>query len=80
MLLGLIHLGASQVPEMGYEEVHERMHYWNAPMLSQPASDKYLTFDIDCGGFNNIRMAFEYAVVLSFLFRRTLVLPPLQPW
>eukprot|EP00308_Calcidiscus_leptoporus_P011964 CAMPEP_0119377096 /NCGR_PEP_ID=MMETSP1334-20130426/43193_1 /TAXON_ID=127549 /ORGANISM="Calcidiscus leptoporus, Strain RCC1130" /LENGTH=694 /DNA_ID=CAMNT_0007395887 /DNA_START=232 /DNA_END=2316 /DNA_ORIENTATION=- len=62
--------------------VRRRMRYWAPPRLVQPSahSEHYLTFDVDCGGFNNIRMAFEYAVLLAFLTRRTLVLPPPQPW
>ena len=41
---------------------------------------RYLTFDLDPGGLNNIRMALEYAVVLAAVTGRTLVLPPPQPW
>eukprot|EP00929_Paragymnodinium_shiwhaense_P091749 TRINITY_DN51650_c0_g1_i1.p1 TRINITY_DN51650_c0_g1~~TRINITY_DN51650_c0_g1_i1.p1 ORF type:complete len:440 (-),score=70.26 TRINITY_DN51650_c0_g1_i1:8-1327(-) len=41
---------------------------------------RYLTFDSDNGGFNNIRMAFEYYTDLALKSNRTLVLPPKQGW
>jgi len=37
---------------------------------------KYLTFQIDSGGWNNILMHFEIMVVLAWLTGRTMVLPP----
>ena len=37
---------------------------------------KYLTFEPDEGGWNNIRMAMETAVVMAVAMGRTLVLPP----
>jgi len=43
-------------------------------------SEHYLTFDVDLGGLNNIRMAFEYVVVIAAITGRILVLPPAQPW
>ena len=39
---------------------------------------KYLTFEPDTGGFNNNRLAFETALILSVAMGRTLVLPPRQ--
>jgi hypothetical protein len=63
-----------------WPKVLNRMQYWHRPLVTQPFSPQYLTFDIDCGGFNNIRMGFEFAVLLAFITRRTLVLPPPTPW
>ena len=37
---------------------------------------KYLAFQIDSGGWNNILMQFEIMVVLAWLTGRTMVLPP----
>ena len=62
------------------------LQYWNESSsagfknLPQPAKDQFITFELDQGGLNNIRMAFEYIVVIAAVTGRTLVLPPPQPW
>lgn len=66
-----------------YDQVLARMKYWKGTddLIQQPNPfDKYLTFTVDCGGFNNIRMGFEHNVIMAWLTRRTLVLPPPAGW
>ena len=64
--------------------------YWRSPTTEDkefvhpfPGSDdqvgvKYLTFEPDVGGWNNIRMQMEIVLVLAITTGRTLVLPPEQ--
>ncbi len=62
------------------------LEYWvssdppRVDALPQSRAGYYLTFDVDPGGLNNIRMAFEYVAALAAVTGRTLVLPPSQPW
>jgi hypothetical protein len=56
------------------------MQYWEMSDRKVPVKDKYLTFKSDCGGFNNIRMGFEFAIIVAWLTGRTLVLPPPHGW
>ena len=52
--------------------------------VGEPSGDgserRFLAFDVDLGGFNNILMQFEIMVVLASLTGRTLVLPPATPF
>ncbi|MGB5705931.1 MAG: O-fucosyltransferase family protein, partial [Arenicellales bacterium] len=50
------------------------------PLFGEPDANKYITFELDCGGLNNIRMQFEYISVIAAITGRTLVLPPADAW
>jgi len=64
------------------------MAYWNSPQGSRDeqfispfkvtGERKYITFEFDPGGFNNIRMSAEIVFVIAAVTGRTLVLPPPQ--
>jgi len=66
--------------------------YWNEPqglrdihfqspfaVVEDDSSEKYLSFEPDSGGWNNIRMSLENMFVIAAATNRTLVLPPEQP-
>lgn len=62
-------------------EVQERMMYWKgadqpAPPRKAPTGDRYLLFDYDVGGLNNIRIGWEMAAIAAHESNRTLVYPP----
>lgn len=68
-----------------YNMVLSHLQYWlsagyKVSELAKAPTDKYVTFNTDCGGFNNIRMGFEHAIVMAWTTGRTLVLPPPRPW
>jgi len=50
---------------------------YKSPFMDD-AKERFLTFEPDHGGWNNIRMAMETALVMSHAMGRTLVLPPEQ--
>ena len=66
------------------EEFAQEMVYWqdipeDATWVSpfkDPSETKYLTFEPDGGGWNNIRMAMETVFGLALAMGRTLVIPP----
>jgi hypothetical protein len=70
------------------KEVLEAMLYWKRKKLSKgqlgalfpQRPDKYISFEIDAGGFNNIRIAYEYVILAAVITGRTLVLPPATGW
>jgi len=64
------------------EEAYSFLAYWR-PNQQAPATvkpQKFLTFETDHGGFNNIRMGFEFIVRAVEGTGRTLVLPPPEGW
>jgi len=72
-----------------YDEskIKKALRYWDRGLavhkgqpLPAQADEKYLLFDNDCGGFNNIRMGFEVFVMMAYLMNRTLVFPPPTGW
>ena len=84
------HFGHLQCKDFGgpmrVEETQE-MVYWQdiaedeayiSPFYD-PDNPKFITFEPDHGGFNNIRMAMETVMALAIAMGRILVLPPDQP-
>jgi len=57
-----------------------KLKYWKKDKPVLEPTDRFLFFDTDCGGFNNIRIAFELYIVVAWLTNRTLVLPPRRGW
>lgn len=69
------------------DDVARDMVYWQniasdtkykSPFFRKDGVERYITFEPDGGGFNNIRMAFEVVLTLAHAMGRTLVLPPAQ--
>ncbi len=75
--------------EAHYQQVQKEITYWRdipADSLTtspyqcaeQQQTKKYLTFEPDEGGWNNIRIALETVVAMAVVMGRVLVLPPSQ--
>jgi len=52
---------------------------YRSPFIDESQGAKYVTFEPDVGGWNNIRMQMETVLVFAAATGRTLVLPPDQP-
>jgi len=68
------------LPQAGAKHGHKRLTANELQAAFPTAEGKYLSFEVDGGGFNNIRIAFEFMVMLSVITGRTLVLPPARGW
>jgi hypothetical protein len=77
-------LPASDKGQGATEATLARMKFWqtgqHVKKLASPPPDRYVTFDVDSGGFNNIRMGLEIAAAVAMNLNRVLVLPPPKPW
>jgi len=68
------------------DEIASEMIYWSdipsdsdyVSPFKKKGETKYMTFEPDGGGWNNIRMAMETVVVMAHATGRTLVMPPQQ--
>ena len=90
-LIGAKH-GAIRCPASDYPRIND-LAYWNEPQggldvdfispFSQPSNSsnaRYITFEPDRGGWNNLRMSLEIVIVFAAATGRTLVLPPDTPF
>ena len=62
-----------------WKHVPGDLHY-ESPITPHHADhhDKYITFEYDNGGWNNVRMSLECIIVIAHAMGRTLVIPPQQ--
>mmetsp|Transcript_32765 Transcript_32765/g.78242 ORF Transcript_32765/g.78242 Transcript_32765/m.78242 type:complete len:603 (-) Transcript_32765:25-1833(-) len=83
--------GTIHCPAPSYPRIND-LAYWNEPgsldvdfvsPFSQPNNSskaRYITFEPDRGGWNNLRMSLEIVIVFAAATGRTLVLPPDTPF
>ena len=81
----LKHIEYWRKPHDNYGEDINKIHeFWKSePNLNEEypiKSEGFITFKSDCGGFNNLRQAYEFIIGVSWLTRRTLVFPVTEGW
>lgn len=70
---------AAAAQEMVYWQTIPTDYQYQSPFFDGNASpQRYLTFALDGGGFNNVRMSLETVVTMAHAMGRILVLPPAQ--
>eukprot|EP00401_Gymnodinium_catenatum_P028819 CAMPEP_0117467398 /NCGR_PEP_ID=MMETSP0784-20121206/5636_1 /TAXON_ID=39447 /ORGANISM="" /LENGTH=450 /DNA_ID=CAMNT_0005261367 /DNA_START=125 /DNA_END=1473 /DNA_ORIENTATION=+ len=66
------------------EAVKRLLAFWdtsNRSVEKKPDFSRgYVSFETDAGGFNNMRMTFQYFIAAAAKSGRTLVLPPAEGW
>lgn len=75
-------------PFVNISHLQTSLFYWkHQPVLKVPSNpivfkghdsshkERFITFEYDCGGWNNVRLQIELLVSFAHLYNRTLVLP-----
>lgn len=65
-----------ELAQVKYWEFMAEDEIWTSPYKDIGPKNKYVVFEPDEGGWNNLRMGFESVVAIAYSTGRTLVLPP----